>query len=532
MISSYKGHIFKLILAIYCLVGIRPLFAQPISLSAGKMKSIQIDGHSAQLLKGNVQFEQQGSRVYCDEAEYDPISETLKGMGNVRIVNSEGSVVTGLILNFDNKNHTARVEGNVKLTDNSMVLTTPWIQYNTTTRLGWYGAGGNIVDKSTKLSSLSGTYNPNTKTLFFKKNVILQNPDYIIKTDTLQYHTDTKVARFFSYTQIDYDNQTLVFEKGNYNTEKEIGNFYSKVGVFDIGKILICDTLLVQKKNRSGQAFGKVWMIDSQEHWQIWGQKATFTKFNNELTITGNPMALQAEKNDSFFIKADTLYYNKDSATRIQNIQAIGTMRFMRGRSFGLSKLMNYSSKDSAFKLRGLPVLWDSLTRMSGDSINLFMKNDKLNRSTIYKNAFICIKEDSKRFSQVSGDSMTHLLDKNQKLTQTLVNRNGKSLYYLRENDSINSVFDVTCKDIRFNFENGKISKVYFFVEPEGQIYPLDQFPADKSKLKGFVWDIENRPNRSYFKSGFTIAIPKVAYGFSNRKFFTSEKKKKQKDKK
>ena len=113
---------------------------------------------------------------------------------------------------------------------------------------------------------------------------------------------------------------------------------------------------------------------------------------------------------------------------------------------------------------------------------------------------------------------MTHWLDSNQKITQTLVHKNGKSIYYTREKDTISSVFEIKCTNIKFQFLNNKINQVYFYQEPEGKIYPLELFPIEKEKLPGFIWDIENKPSRNYFCNQFTPLIPKSIYNLNIRK--------------
>ena len=198
------------------------------------MKSLKRDGKTIQWLKENVQFEQSGSNVYCDEAEYDPQTQDLLGRGNIRITNPDGAIVTGKTLEYNNATHTAKVIGNVKLIDGTMELSTPWIEYNTQTKVGWYGAGGNIIDKETTLSARSGSYNPNKKTLFFKNNVVLTTPEYTVKTDTLQYRTDTKRAQFFAQTQLDYQTKIVVFQSGFYLTDEQKGEFYGQVALFEI----------------------------------------------------------------------------------------------------------------------------------------------------------------------------------------------------------------------------------------------------------------------------------------------------------
>jgi hypothetical protein len=129
---------------------------------------------------------------------------------------------------------------------------------------------------------------------------------------------------------------------------------------------------------------------------------------------------------------------------------------------------------------------------------------------------------------------MTHWLDSNQKITQTLVHKNGKSIYYTREKDTISSVFEIKCTNIKFQFLNNKINQVYFYQEPEGKIYPLELFPVEKEKLQGFVWDIENKPSRSYFGAQFIPIVPKSMFNLNIRKTQTQPKKSKKnkKDKK
>ena len=212
---AWRMQFITLLLSI---IALPQLQAQAISLQAGRMKSLKKGDKTVQWLRENVRFEQSGSQVFCDEAEYDPQTEDLLGRGNVRITNPDGATVTGRTLEYNNATHIAKVSGGVTLTDGSMTLTTPWIQYNTQTKVGWYGARGLIKDKQTTLTSTSGSYNPSIKTLFFKNKVVLTTPDYTVKTDTLQYHTDTKKAQFFALTQLDYLSKTLVFQRGYYLT--------------------------------------------------------------------------------------------------------------------------------------------------------------------------------------------------------------------------------------------------------------------------------------------------------------------------
>lgn len=501
------------------------LTAQPINLQAGRMKSLKRDGKALQSLKENVRFEQSGSMVYCDEAEYDPQTEDLTGRGNVRITNPDGAIVTGKLLEYNNISHIAKVSGSVKLTDDNMELTTPWIQYNTQTKLGWYGAGGNILDKETKLTSLSGSYNPNKKTLYFKNNVVLTTSDYTVKTDTLQYQTQFKRATFFALTQIDYQEKTVVFLSGWYNTEKQNGEFYGKVGLFDSSKTVLCDTLVFNKMEQNGTAIGHVYILDTAEQWQVWGANAYYNDKQKSMVVWNQAVAKQGKEQKPFQIKADTLHYNSDTANPIA-IQAKNQVAFSQDNVCGSSNKLTSFRSDSTFYFSGKPVIWDSTSRISGDSMEMRAVKQKIRSLKSFPNAFIAIKEDSLHYSQIQGDSMFQQINANQKLEILQVFRQSKSIYYLRDADTLQSANLVEANHMRIAFKNGKVNTITFYEKPNGVLYPITQLPADKIKLPRFIWDIQNKPNSQTFIPYFKESIPDLPYPKSDNKKKSKKSKK------
>lgn len=495
-------------------------YAQPISLQAGRMKSSRKDGKMIQLLKDNVRFEQSGSTVYCDEAEYDPSTEDLVGRGNVRIINSEGTVVTGRNLFYNNGTHIARVDGNVKLKDGTLELTTPWIQYHTQTKLGWYNSGGTIIDKETKLVSRSGSYQPAQKTLFFKYQVVLSTPDYTVKTDTLQYRTDTKVASFYSATQIDYKNSALTFQRGWYNTEKEVGKFYQQVGLFEPGKILICDTLEFNKKEETGLAHGKVFVVDSANDLKGWGQHCAYNGKSKFMSLWGHysgkgnkALVWQTdEKNNPMKITADSLQYFNDSTNLIAFKAITGVALKQQGFAATCNHLTSWRS-DSCIRFSNKPVLWDSLTRISGDSMELQLKNKKVSCLRVFKHAFTAMQENIAYFSQIAGDSMVNDFGNEQKIKEIRVYQNAASIYYIK-NDSnlIESANTINGRDMKISMADGKVDAVKIYHEPKGVAYPINALPENLAKLPGFIWDPQNRPITAQFEISDTIAIPVLPY--------------------
>jgi len=462
-------------------------------------------------------------RFFCDEAEYDPESENLVGKGNVKIINTEGVTVTGRNLLYNNKTHLAKVEGNVILKDGTLELVTPWIQYNTQTKVGWYNSGGNITDKDTRLNSRSGSYDPAKKTMYFKYNVVLTTPDYTVKTDTLQYKTDSRVASFFSATQIDYKQTSITFLRGWYNTEKEVGTFYREVGLFEPGKTLVCDTLEFDKKNESGKCRGHVMIKDSINQLQGWGKTGWYDGKIKQIHLFGNQeqKALVYQTDDPkepFKIAADTLlYYNDSNAEKA--FDAISNVSFLQAGFSGNTKRLTSWRTDSTIRFSKKPVLWDSSTRISGDSMYMVIVRKKIRRLHVFPKAFSSLDEGNGYYSQVSGDSMVNYFNSNQRIDAIRVYRKSKSIYFVR-NDS-NQIESANCiegGDMKIQMLEGKVETVTFYRKPEGTLYPIDQLPKDKKQLSGFLWDPENRPNPVAFEPYFAAHIPVLPYAAKQTK--------------
>lgn len=498
--------------------------SQAISLQAGRMKSLKKGDRTVQWLRENVRFEQSGSMVFCDEAEYDPQTEDLIGRGNVRIINPDGATVSGKILEYNNATHIAKVSGGVTLNDGSMTLTTPWIQYHTQTKIGWYGSKGNIIDQQTKLTSTSGSYNPLIKTLFFKNKVVLSTPDYTVKTDTLQYNTETKKAQFFAVTQLDYKSRTVVFNRGYYRTETEDGEFFGNVALFDSGRTILCDTLLFDKKSQSGLAHGHVYIHDTLDQWQVWGEHAHYRGLEKSFSVWNRALALQGKSQNPFRIKADTLHYNSDSSKPIA-LRAIYNVSFSQETAFGTCKTLTSYRSDSTFYFSGNPVLWDSTTRLSGDSMEMLVKFQKIRSLKAFPNAFVAIKENLLHFSQIQGDSMMQRFTDQQKLAQVQVFGNAQSVYFLRDADTLQSANVVTSNHMNIQFKEGKINGISFYEKPTGVLYPIADLPVAEAQLPRFVYDVQNKPTANAFTPAHTAIVPALPYPTESQLKTQKEKK-------
>jgi lipopolysaccharide assembly outer membrane protein LptD (OstA) len=178
------------------------------TLSAQKKESKQINIRQADKgfyskslgknrLIGNVIFEHEGALMYCDSAWLFSEENRIRAFRNIRINQGDTLFLTGDYLEYSGNTKMAIVTGDeVILRDPEMTLLTDRLELNRETNLAYYYTGGKVSNDENILTSKKGYYNSNTKLFSFKDSVVLTNPRYIMYSDTLDYHSESRISYF------------------------------------------------------------------------------------------------------------------------------------------------------------------------------------------------------------------------------------------------------------------------------------------------------------------------------------------------
>jgi lipopolysaccharide export system protein LptA len=158
---------------------------------------------------------------------------------------------------------------------------------------------------------------------------------------------------------------------------------------------------------------------------------------------------------------------------------------------------MFYSSSDSTIRMFTNPMIWTQSSQLSGDTVNLQMKNKKLDNLDMYPAAFIVNleKNDSTFYNQAGGKRM-HGTFKNGKLNTFAIIGNAETIYFKR--DTIKNVVTDMSRTVSgrayFGFENGEIVNNSFVEKYEAKGIPIGKVTEDNKILKGFIWKPKERP--------------------------------------
>ena len=299
--------IFSVIFSVLCLA----TFAQGTKIklqSSIVTKGFQKQGFARVI--GPV-FEHDGSTLAADSADVNFESNVFDAFGHVVITQPSGTVIYSDLLNYNGDTKLAILTNNVRLIDKDAILTTPVLTYNMSTKVGTYNGGGKIVNGRNVLTSKNGYYFESTRDAYFRYNVVLTTPDALIKTDTLRYNANSKIAFFYGPTNIYGQDDTLYTENGTYNTANDQARFGKKNLYTQGSKSMKGDSLFYDRKAGYGRAIGNITFIDTVEKAELRGGIGLYRKSDESILVTKNPYIVIITESDSS--KVDSIWYTADT---------------------------------------------------------------------------------------------------------------------------------------------------------------------------------------------------------------------------
>lgn len=321
----------KNIFSLFCLFACKAYAQQPNPADTAGRKQIIIihsdkigfketdSTNKYQLLVGKVEVQQEKTLFFCDSAALNTTSNVLEAFGHVHINDNDSLQIYSDYLKYLGREKKATLTGNVKLTDGKGVLTTNHLDYDLNTKIGVYLNGGKVVNGETVLTSGEGYYYEQTRDVHFKKNVVLIDPQYTIKTDTLLYNTYTGVSTFIVPTEITSDSgrNKINTTNGYYDTKNKRAYFGQRPKIWNGATYIEADEVANDDSTGYGEAKGNVIYRDTVQKVTILANHINSNRKENSFLATQKPiMIIKQEGEDSLFVAADTLYSARLSALR------------------------------------------------------------------------------------------------------------------------------------------------------------------------------------------------------------------------
>jgi lipopolysaccharide export system protein LptA len=458
----------------------------------------------------------EGALIESDQAFFYSKKNYFKALGDVIFTQGDSLRMTCSTIEYDGKTKTALAVGNVLLKRPDMTLETEVLNLDRINEKAFYNTPGVIVDSTSTLTSNQGLYFLDQKKYRFVSNVTINNPDYIVNSDQLDYFTESNLAYLYGDSKIEGESYTIECERGFYDMEREKGIFKQNATLYYDNKIIKGDSLYFDSKLNYAAATKNISIFDSINNSIITGHYGEIFKEKDSAIITRRAMAINIVEQDSLFIHADTLVATGPEEKRI--LRAYYDVRILksdiRGRSdslyldesIGLTKLLKKpltKQEEQVFTEKDLndrnPVLWFDQSQMTGDEILLLSNTQtkKLDSLKINGNVFIVEKDtlSENGFQQIKGGLLRGAF-KESKLDNIVITKNTEMVYYLYNDEDLQliGIDKTTCSALRMSFKEGQIDEITFLVSPNGDVYPEDELPENERTLKGFSWRIVQRP--------------------------------------
>lgn len=496
-------------------------------ISADREHFQKIEGKDFVSLAGNVHLKQEQTYFFCDSAVLNQAANTIEAFGNIHINDADSVQTYSQYLKYLGKEKIAYLRKNVKLTDSKSVLTTDELEYNTATRMGTYLKGGKVVDGSTVLTSTEGYYYGETRDIYFKKKVFLNDPQYKVTTDTLLYNTYTQLARFTVPTKIINDKRVVKTSEGYYDMKNKKAVFGKRPVVDDKDYTLTADDMAYDDSTGFGEAQGSV-VYKSKDTASAYTILANNVKSNSKtgaVLATQMPLMIIKQNTDSIYVTGDTLYSGKltelkkyrtvpdisdtlyskktnpsaksDSSTN-RYFEAYFNVKVFSDSLQAIGDSLFYSFRDSTFRLFKNPIVWAQQNQITGDTIYLYTENKKPHRFYVFENALAISRAEKELYNQVKGNTIDGIF-KEGNIDFFRAKGSAENIYYTADeqggfigvNRSTSDVIDVT-------FKERKPYKVVFRNNLQGTLSPIKHIDPQDMHVRGFKWYDAKRPKTKF----------------------------------
>lgn len=449
-------------------------------------------------LIGSVEIKHEDVTMFCDSAYLYEEDNNFTAFNNVKIYQGDSVSMFGDTLFYEGNTRQGLLKGKtVTLQDGQMTLTTDAIRYDAVNGVGYYTTGGTIVNKENNLVSKIGTYYTKGNLFEFKKEVVLKNPEYTMYCDTLQYNTQSRIAYFFGPTDIysTKDSNHVYCENGWYNTKINYSQFSKNSYIETKDKKLSADSMVYTGKTGIDRAYRNILLVDTTNKIEIRGQLGEYNRNSNIAWVTKAPNAAMQVEDDTLFITADTLRTWFDTTRQNRTLYTYHNTKFYKRDLQGVCDSLHYSFNDSVINLEVDPIVWSDNNQITADSIRVYMKDGEIDHISMKLNTFIVSEKDSgDKYNQIKGrNSIASFKDK--RLHKVDVNKDVETIYYIEEDTGkYIGMQRMVSGDLSIVLENNQVKQVKYYLEPTGNLHPMDKIPAGEEKLDGFEWKIARRP--------------------------------------
>lgn len=461
---------------------------------------------------GNVQFFHQGSTLTADEVIFYREQNFVRAIGNVKLQNADGSVITSGEMEYDGNTQKGIAKKNVVLTDPGQTIKTETLYYNRLSNNAYFNTGGTIAKDGNVMYTKSANYDLNSRIIDFTGSVKIDNPEYTVEGVNIIQNQNTNTATFNGATTITNKKNpsNLIYtEKGTYNMNSKEVYLKKNSRINYNGKILTGDDMYFNQITGFGTAKGNVTLRDPQEQRYMKGGYGEIFEKKDSAMMTDRPYAVKILEKDSMYFSAERIlaYQKPDAenpAKKKSFLRAYKKSRMFKTNIQVRADSLSFNETDGIMHLDGNPIAWSGEKQVTGDKIEAYFdtENEFIDSLRVIGNAFAISKADSlnmkDEFNQIKGKLMIVYYNQNQVNLAKVIGNAQAITYADDQNEKTKEVERIgvslsTCGTIEAEFEDKKVQIISCNIGANTDIYPMSLISREKRFFPDFNWNAKDR---------------------------------------
>ncbi|HLP16248.1 MAG TPA: OstA-like protein [Bacteroidota bacterium] len=308
-----------------------------------------------------------------------------------------------------------------------------------------------------------------------------------------RYFGTTKQAYCEQGVKLETKHVTLFADRGTYYTEERRAFFQDHVRIIDSTSTIDCDELTYYEVERKSIAHAHVTITNSENSIRMYGGHLDHYDQTHYSKLSIDPKMVQIDtsaegKIDTLTVRSLVMESYSDSTRRLI---ATDSVTIVRSELSARGGLVRYDTRGEEIELHKKPIVWYEEHQVTGDTILIYLAHRRLDHAVVRGHAFALSLSDTAypgRYNQLSGRLLT-LTFREQKISQTVVERNAVSLYFLYDGRTPNGVNKTSGDYISMAFKSGKPDIIRVKKGIEGIYYPEPMVKRNTQayNLDGFV---------------------------------------------
>lgn len=264
------------------------------------------------------------------------------------------------------------------------------------------------------------------------------------------------------------------------------------VKIVDSSRTLTAERVIYFEKDEKAIAENRVKIVDDERLVTLLGGYAEYFQTNDSILVTFNPVFIQHDSlgNEDIRITGQVMELAQNGQVAI----VTDSVRITRDSTYASCGLAEFWRETNQIILRINPRVWQSDMEITGDSIRLVMKEDKIEKAFIINQAVIFSKSDSIdsqiRWNKLTGKLMT-IYFKDNAITKVIVENQATSWYHLIEEAQYKGLNKVTGDKISLFVSNNALQRIRIESKPGSSIgvfYPVEKpIPATELQELNFT---------------------------------------------